>query len=398
MNKPVAQALADILGLPTDRRQVGLAFGCLGTAALGLVVLLGGDLVGIAYIAAAIVAYVSLHTRALPTLIFCGVAVVGLLGALSGNPSDWIQVGLAAGLAVLAAWPPAAATATQASSDFAIATRPGSSISEVSLPAGIDQVPATAIAGEKTPPVLSIKTVGRFALLADGGDLASALRKTPTSAFLWIHLLNHALSSSNGGVKRDPLADELSPGVSPTKQAERLRKLLWDIQHRIDPALAARVKADRGEARLALDDAELDVLQLRRLAAVIGSSGSLLDPDNEAAVAAALAESPSGEYLPDFEELERVVTGGRGVAINLVRQLRLEVLRMRGDLALALADTHLAAGHVDRALPVLERAHEESADRQDVFDRLVAACLRSGQTKRAIELRREFGIDAELKP
>src|SRR5712692_5398493 len=97
--------LLETLGVPRDPRGIVLACGFFAAAALGIGALLVHDPIGYAFLAAAAVGYFFLQTRLLPTLLWLSIATYGAVGALAGDPINWIECGLGLLLAAVALVP-----------------------------------------------------------------------------------------------------------------------------------------------------------------------------------------------------------------------------------------------------------------------------------------------------
>ena len=188
---------------------------------------LEGDTIGVAYLAATTVAYLSLHTRALSSLVWAGVALAGLAGFLAGNPASLIQVLVAAGLAGVAFLVPAQS--------------PSSGVEPTEIPVLVP-TPSDGLTESAHDGRLRIRAIGRLALLSDGTDLAPALLAKRTLVFLWSYLLARAVAQMPA-ISRDQLADEVAPGLPTKSQRERLRKQLWDVQNDTLPWTSRRPRS-----------------------------------------------------------------------------------------------------------------------------------------------------------
>ena len=108
-----------------------------------------------------------------------------------------------------------------------------------------------------------------------------------------------------------------------------------------------------------------------------------------------LAETDSGEFLAGFEELENRVNQGRGTAARAVANARLVIAGQRVELIRALAEYEDAMGRPEAAIPHLVAALSSLPERQDLARLLVVAYLKTGQTARASEVRRQFALKQE---
>jgi hypothetical protein len=244
------------------------------------------------------------------------------------------------------------------------------------------------------PTLMEIHTMGRIEILESDEDLSSVMLSRPVLAFLWLYLLVRALLNPRDRVMRTELADELTPGLATEKQRKRLTDRLWDMQHGDLPKpLADRVVIEQDDSvRLDLTRCTLDLLRLQTLATECASKNGLLPPDL-ADEALRMLDAVQGEFLPGWDQLENEVTGGRGTAGDLVRDLRQRAEGARVDLLGALAANYLDRRDAARAVPLLEQALESRPDREDVARKLHAAYLETGQVARAADLQRDHALD-----
>jgi len=341
---------------------------------------LEGDTIGVAYLAATTVAYLSLHTRALSSLVWAGVALAGLAGFLAGNPASLIQVLVAAGLAGVAFLVPAQS--------------PSSGVEPTEIPVLVP-TPSDGLTESAHDGRLRIRAIGRLALLSDGTDLAPALLAKRTLVFLWSYLLARAVAQMPA-ISRDQLADEVAPGLPTKSQRERLRKQLWDVQNDLPAPLAQLIRAERAHVALDLSETAVDAIELRELALRVGSHGGLLPRELSLEVRSVLDSLNPGEFLPAFEDYESIVNQARGSAGMHVNAIRRDVVRWRGDLAQTLAKTYVASGDPHSAVRVLEPIVDDDPGREDLAGQLVSAYMAAGQSGRASELRRRFDLKQEV--
>ena len=384
--------LGDIFGLPSDLRGWVVAAGSLSAALLGIGLLLTGDPFGLVYLAAGVAGYLFLHARVFSVVIWSGVALGALAGAiLGGNLSALLVVLGAAGLALVAAGR-GARRRTAASAGPVLAE------SYEAMPAPHEgaqsPLPATE-AAEVDSHGTVIRSIGRLQVLHDGEDLSADLLQRPTLAFLWSFLLARSVLSDQP-LLRNSLADELSPGLPAQIQTKRLRDQIYNLQHDISPVVRGMIEADRKQVRLCLNGAQFDVFRLRDLSQSMTREAELLNQAKTEQAENLLQELAAGDFLPDFEELENAVTEGRGAASEIVRDARLQVAGWRAALACAVADHRLARRQPELALRVLEPALADAPQREDVGRRLIAAYLQTGQTARAEQLRRQLGSQREV--
>ncbi len=382
----------DLFGLPDDLRGWVLAAGSLAAVLIGIGLLLTGDLFGLLYLAVGVAAYLFLHGRVFSVVIWAGVALGALAGAILGGSLSALLVVLgAAGLAAVAAG---------RGTHRRTAASPGPILaaSDEAMPAPHEgaqsPLPATEPAEVERRGTV-IRSIGRLQVLHDGEDLSADLLQRPTLAFLWSFLLARSVLCDQP-LLRNSLADELSPGLPPQIQTKRLRDQIYNLQHDISPLIGRMIEADRKQVRLCLNGADFDVSNLRELSQSLTREAELLDQAKAKQAETLLQELAGGDFLPGFEELENAVTEGRGAASEIVRDARLQVAGWRAALACAVADHRLARRQPELALRVLEPALADAPQREDVGRRLIAAYLQTGQTARADQLRRDFGSQREV--
>jgi DNA-binding SARP family transcriptional activator len=388
-----------------------LLCGYVAACALGLIALLTppGDPIGWAYIALAVMGYFFIQTRGLTTFLWLLVAAGGAAIGVAGGPSGWVEfaLGLALALVALARVPSAyrfprtlsagdlkplpAAPANGDSSRFLEVSpiRTSSEVEESGAEAFEAVGPGPAQNGR-----LEVHSIGQLRLLSAQNDLASSLEDRPVLAFLFKYLLaRNVLGEPPLG--RDALGDELSPGVPESSQRKRLRKQLYDLQRDLASPIAVLIHASRTHVWLELDHADFDVAELRELANRIRQRGSMIDAELAAEIQGKLGGTESQEFLPGFEELENKVNGGRGTSGQLVAQARESIANQRAELVRALAEYQEAIGHPEAAIAHLQAALDALPARQDLARLLVVAYLKTGQTARASEVRRQFVLRQE---
>ena len=379
-----------VLGLPRSRREAGLAVGWLLVAALGIVLLTGTDPAGAGFVVIAAVGYLFLHSRWLGSTLAGLVVVSGLYQLSQGNSAGAVvgvigvlQFGLTVDIGrLLSTLRSKAATAPDKA--------PILPIPDLLVAQPIDQ-PETAdgaFAG------LRVRTIGQFRLEVGDRDLTPELLDRPMLAFIWEHLLARAIRNPEERMPRTALADEVAPGLPSQTQGDRLRGHVHDLQHKLPEELTATIEANRTTIRVVIDGMKLDVDDLRRLERSVGS-GRLFGVETAVRILSLLEKFRAGEFLPGFEELENRVTGGRGVAGELLKEVRGQINTSRGNLAGALADHYVAVGKPDAAIPILETSLRLDANREDLARLLVQVHVRCGHTVTAANVTRQFGLSGE---
>jgi len=408
------QQFLTTLGVPRDPRGIVLACGFAGAGAVGVGVLLPpGDPIGFAYLGAAVLGYFFLQTRFLPTFLWLLIAAYGALGGVGGAAGGWVECGLGLLLGAVAVIPvpvdsrpekPLGAATETVESPHQNGESPVAGTSatvEVSPPAiretsaSLEKSPSAGagqvLDGQRRP---AIRSIGTLQIRASGRDMTRALEDKPVLSFLFEYLLARWVLDEPK-VVRPALGDELSPGLPSKNQLDRLRKQLYDLQRDIDPALGALVQADRTSVWLELSEVDNDITELRSLASTLTDDQELVSPQQAGTIERLLNDIHGKEFLAGFEELERRVTEGRGTAGQVVADARLRLGKYRADLTRGLSDYQDAIGHPEQAIPHLRAALDAMPGRRDLAKRLAIAYLKTGQTKLAGEVRRQFAQEGE---
>jgi hypothetical protein len=391
--------LLKTLGVPTDPRGIVLACGFIAAALFGLFAILTppGDPIGWAYVGLALVGYLFVQARIVTTGLWLLVAGGGAAVAAAGNASGWLESVVGATLTVVSLIPPPAEyriPSTQSGhfsqnghSSSQVEVSPIQSSTEVE----VSQPPDTARAASRTAdPDVTVRCLGRLHIAADGREV-TRFQREPRLEFLVSYLIVRQLTGGRGAGDRAAVADEVAPLISSSNQKERLRKQVHEL-NATDPVFRQLVQADRSQVWIDINSLDLDVTQLLRRAEALRARPEMIH-GKEAEALQVLMESSSGEFLAGFSELERLVTGARGTAGQLVEQIRGQVVAARAEIALALAGYYSALDQPARAIPYLVDARRRGSERQDIAKALVVAYLRIGDTAAATQVRRE----AELK-
>ena len=251
-----------------------------------------------------------------------------------------------------------------------------------------DAVPATEMP-PAAQPKLEVQTLGTLRVTFGGEDLTAKLFRRPTAAFVWQCGLVRAICVPDSPTSRDWLADELYAGLDPETQRARLRHRLYDLQQALQGPLANLLKIDASNLLFDLKACTVDVVQLFELGRRVEGAEGLLSPATVAQVSAALAAA-SGEVLPDWEDLEQAVTGGRGTAGAAVREVRRRIQATKVVLLVALGDHCIAARDPTRAADAFEEALALQPERPKLARKLAEALDATGQRGRADEIRRGY--------
>jgi DNA-binding SARP family transcriptional activator len=233
--------------------------------------------------------------------------------------------------------------------------------------------------------LLTVQTLGTLKVCLGATDLTAKLHARPTVSFLWQYLLLRTLHAPGQAIPRSVVADELYPGVDRERQLERLRKRLFHMQANL-PELTDRLEVTERDLMLDLDACQVDAVEILHLAGENRGAGLLSEPivaEIEAAIAAAAAE-----FLPDWDDLQQTISGGRGTAEEYVRSLRAQLQDARVALLARLGSHFLARREAGRAASILDEAFRLDPARKGLAEDLATALEAAGHRTRAAELRR----------
>ncbi|WP_338179057.1 hypothetical protein [Candidatus Dormiibacter inghamiae] len=345
---------------PRGWRQLCLTVGYVGLLVIALAALLTGDVAAfVLYLTPAIVGFLFLHTRVLTALIWSVVFMLGIFFAALGSQLGFLQALAAAGAFVIGVWPDPRAQPdpAQAGQQDESPSRPAPPPAPTP-PLGVSQswppassfpppaavaepLPAAAPPPESQPTRavsdrLQITTLGGFSVRLGENDFTTDLLEHPLLSFLWVYLLVRALDASDHGIRREALAEEAAPGVPTSEAMSRLRRRLHDLRHGLPAPLAERVVVGRDHVRLEIADCDIDLRRLQALAGRCRDAGELVDQQLAAEIEYALRSTSSGDFLPLFDQLEQRANDGRGVAGDLVSDLR-QAIKLTADRSQRLA-------------------------------------------------------------
>lgn len=244
------------------------------------------------------------------------------------------------------------------------------------------------------PGALFISTIGNLGLTIPGRDLTPELLRRPVIGFIWLYLFARETRRAGDRITRTALIDEVAHGVADPRG--RLRGYLRDLSHLPGP-LGAMVKVDDELIGFDLHGHDTDIEELRVLAARVREAGRSIDPIDIQHAQELLPDLGDGEFLPGFEDMEKRVTQGRGVAGQVVAEVRTQVHTLCADLAVAVANVLLDDGQAADAVTLLDPILARSEDRDDVARTLITALRESGQQSRAAEIRRRFADQDNLR-
>ena len=239
---------------------------------------------------------------------------------------------------------------------------------------------------------LEVRTLGGLILRDAAQDLTTAFLRSRVHSWIWLFLLMRAIANPQTRISRAELADELTPGLSTERQRKRLRDRLSDLFAELPPPLKLPIRVEDEFLRFDLDACSVDIVTLVDLARECAGREGLLPEVLTAEVEAALLAG-RGEFLPSWDAIDGEVTGGRGSAGDLIRDLRDKAEDARMALLVALAQNQMARRDPARAIPLLEQALERRPDREDLALKLRAAYLETGQVGRATALQTEYSLE-----
>ena len=374
--------------MPADARGQYLLLAYAVVSLVGVINLVEQDLYGLALIAAAIVGAWLLDRRWFHAFVWSWLIVLGVVGLIELDFTHLVTIALGiVGLVVGLSRPQVRFAGIALPPPIRVSSN-GAQVAQV--PVVGEGAPTTNNGARETeapgePARLRILTIGRLQIFARGTDVTEQLVSKPTLSFVLLYLLTRAIQSPGSTILRPSLAQEVSPGLPSTQQLRRLRSTMHDLQRKLPAQLAELVKVDGDTISFDLTGVELDIYWLRWYKSA-ARDRALLDPDLERRLAAHLESMASGEFLPGWEDIEQKANNARGVAGDLVRDIRREVDQLRCDLALALARSFLASGQAAKAAQPLELVVPIAADRDDLQRLLVSVYQQTGQHAKASKL------------
>jgi DNA-binding SARP family transcriptional activator len=409
--------LTDKLLIPKDPRGIVLACGFAALAAFGINALVSGDWIGFGYLLGAVIGYVFLQTRLVPTILWLAVAVGGFVGATAGNASAWIVVGFGAVLTVVSLLRPSEVEERRSSRNLEVragqpetAPLPASPVEQTSsgnlelvgtetsangtgsAADPMDPAGGAVPSAESTRHRIALRAIGTLCIEVDGRDQTRRLRDQPRLEFLLSYLLARKVCEWEAAVDRSAIAEEIAPGYEPPVQRDRLRKTLHALKAALGTDLRGLVRVSGSQFRLDLAEVDFDVAALVEMSARVNRRHGLIDTALADEIRELLESTAGGEFLAGFSELEHHVTEGKGAAADLIEQARVQVSGRRADLTSALARHLEAAGRPQSSIAYLRSALSQSPRREDLARLLLAAYLQTGQTARAEEIRLEYEL------
>jgi DNA-binding SARP family transcriptional activator len=240
---------------------------------------------------------------------------------------------------------------------------------------------------------IALRTIGSFCIEVDGRDQTRRLRDQPRLEFLISYLVARSLRAPNLAVERAAIAEEMAPRIDPTIQRDRLRKTLHAFQIALGSDLKSLVRVTATHVRFDMTGIDVDFVALAEMASRVSRRKSLIDTSLADDVRR-LLDTTTGEFLGGFSDLEHQVTGGGGIAHQVVEEARLQIGGWRADLTAALARHLEAAGRPQSSIAYLQSALAQSPQREDLARLLVASYMQTGQTARAEETRLEYGLSS----
>ncbi len=383
------------------KRRLVLAVGYVLVFVVGLDILFAADPTGLVLMAASVAGVLFLHRTWLGVVVWTYVLASGVVAVTAGDDTGiWgIGAGIGFGLVALPIWKrraPAPAPAYRWQQSAFIPPLP--------QPVTAPQTPTPAPA--PTPEVIvpaaashpafapSVRTIGRIQVVTEAGDLSSELLRKPVLGFLWLYLLARSVWKPGDRITRAALIDEVAHGVKDPRS--RLRGYLNDLGDLPQP-IGAMVKTKANDELVGFDlgGADADYAELSTLGERIRESSGSLTEDLVARAQVVLSELGSGEFLPGFEEIEKRATKGRGIAGQVVAEVRSQIDTLRADIAVAVGEALLDRGQAAQAVAILDPIVKRSEDRDDVARTLSTALRELGQHDRAADVRRRYAVGQE---
>ncbi len=240
-------------------------------------------------------------------------------------------------------------------------------------------------------PRLSIQMLGGMRVRLGEEDLTAELLARPTLSYLWQYLLLRAVQGS-GAVARAAVADEVYPGVDSETQHARIRRRLHDLQHKL-PALGHYVVVTDRDLQFDLENCDVDVVEILKLADDAGTSGSSAPALLAGSMARALEDAvaaTTAEPLPQWDELEYTVNRGRGQSGEHVRALRARLVEARPALLTRLGGHYLARRSAGQAVTTLDEAFRLDPACDGVAEMMARALEMAGDVARAADVPQRY--------
>jgi hypothetical protein len=255
-----------------------------------------------------------------------------------------------------------------------------------------EDAPGETVGG---PELTSIQSLGRLHLWAGDTDLAAELLARPRAAFTWLYLLAREVLGPRAYVTSDAFADEGAPGLDLAAQRKALNNRVNHLRHD-EPVrpLGARVVRDGPYIHLNLEGCPCDAIELLRAVDEVRDAGPMLSPSMGLRIEK-LLESQGGEFLQEWDELERDTTQGRGTAADLIRDVRRKIEDARAYLLVALGESYLSRREPVRAVRYFEEALDRQPENEETARKLVGACSQTGQGGYAKQVRLRYGLRDE---
>ncbi|HVC77475.1 MAG TPA: hypothetical protein VND96_13265 [Candidatus Micrarchaeaceae archaeon] len=381
-----------------DWRRIVLAVGYgLGFVA-GALLILAADPNGLVLMVAAVAGVLFIHRTWLGVGVWIYVLLTGGVAVASHNDLGFYGVvaGLGFGFVALPIWShrPTATKELDVPATQSRLAAPASALVAAPMPLAEPISPSVSAGrggvepGYKPAPAAPIfRTIGRIQLLTSSADLTASLMGKPVIGFLWLYLLARSVRTVGDRVTRASITDEVAHGVNDPRG--RLRGYLRDLT-RLPAPLGSMIKVEDEMIGFDLGEQDADYAQLRRLALRVRQASGSLDDELLRLGRLLLSELGDGEFLTGFEDMEKRVTQGRGVAGQVVAEVRVQIDGMRADLADAVAKALLDRGQAPLAVALLEPIVARSVERDDLARTLINALRDCGQHTRAAEIRRRF--------
>lgn len=384
-------------------RRIVLAIGYALVFLAGLDIVVEADPTGLVLMAAAGAGVLFIHRSWLGVLVWVYVLASGVVAVTAGDDTGFygIVAGIAFGLLALPIWKrraPAPSLAYRWQQPAFIPPPPPpqpAADPQASTAAPVPQAASTTPAPIALPRFApAVRTIGRIQVVTEAGDLSSELLRKPVLGFLWLYLLARSVWKPGDRITRAALIDEMAHGVKdPRARVRGYINDLADLPHPIGAMIRTRPNDEL--VGFDLDGVDADYAELSSLAQRVRESDGSLDNDLVSRAQAVLTELGAGEFLPGFEEMEKRATRARGVAGQVVAEVRAQVDNLRADVAVAVGEALLDRGQAAQAASILEPVVKRSEHRDDVARTLSTALRELGQHDRAADIRRRFAVGQE---
>ena len=174
------------------------------------------------------------------------------------------------------------------------------------------------------PGALFIGSIGHISLTLPWKDLTPDLMRRPVIGFLWLYLFAREMRKAGDRITRTALIDEVAHSVADPRG--RLRGYLRDLAHLPAP-LGSMIRVEEELIGFDLTKQETDLDELRASVEHVKQAGLKVAEFEIEHAQELLPDLGDGQFLPGFEEMEKRVTNGRGIAGQVVAEVTAHVAK-----------------------------------------------------------------------